>query len=428
MSARIRVGLVTSLLAAACGPKTSSSQDTGDDTTVGDDDTGTTGTPDATGTETGDSEPICTPRDGAGLDWQLTGSDPALPDEGGTVHVAVDDSGRILFAAADATDTDRDVLIGQLDTSGASPWSLRYEGPAGLRDEVLGVAVDPDGRGYVAILEQTRELVSEGYGNQAEFVIVVLAFGPDGSKRWRYVRELPPPVYNDNARHGDITLSSEGDVVVADFAVQADAPPHLLRLDRFGNEVLRTELGLASDPVDSVRIAVTPTNHTWVGTTSNGTTRVARIDPTGATVWEEGDSTYAFLTDVAAGDDEHAYVLRRIGDEEAGNGGFRLSRYTPDGGLVWEADTGFETGGGYPAGVVLDCDGAPIVAVEVSDPSQRLGAVFGFSTAGAATWSADLDAVNIAPRTLARGADGTLVVGGLQGSATPLRPWIAAIP
>lgn len=47
---------------------------------------------------------------------------------------------------------------------------------------MLGLAVDLDGRTYVAVREQTRKLVAEGFGDQSERDVVLLAIDPDGGK------------------------------------------------------------------------------------------------------------------------------------------------------------------------------------------------------------------------------------------------------
>lgn len=419
-------------LVCACGPSTSISMgtdttdtETGEGSTSGDGDEGT-----ATDDGTGTGEPACEPRGEAILDWQHRRGEDGLPSAGGEIAVAIDGAGRIVAATTDETEADADILVTQHDAGGALRWTVRYEGPAGLHDDVLGVAVDPDGLAYVAVLEQTRELVAEGFGTIAEYAIVILAIDAEGGKRWRFVREIPPGEYGNNARAAGIALTSSGHVIVVDAdAAGASTPPSFLRIDRFGNELVRRDLGVDSTGVYDVAIAVTPTDWAWVGISSYGETRIMRIKPLGEIEWDLRDQDpEAFLTGVAAGFGEHGHVVRRIGDAEAGTAGFRLSRYGPDGALAWETDTAFDTGDGHPGGVVLDCDGAPIVAAEIADYPMRSAWLFGFTTSGAPTFTASLaDGTDAAPRSIARAADGALAIGGLEGTNDSLGPWLARV-
>lgn len=431
MSARPLATLAAAAIACACGPSSAgeASDATGDPSGSGDDTSGTDEADDtaddATGTDPG--EPACVPRADAASDWQKTGSDDPLPSAGRDVHTAVDGTGRVVVASTDETESDPDVLVAQIDPDGATRWTLRYEGPAGLRDEVLAVAADPDGRVYVAVREETRELVSEGFGTITEFAIVVLAIDADGGKRWRYVREVAPGQYTSNARAADLALTESGDVVLVDVDVSStDVPPQLLRLDRFGNEILRADVPLDTFDVQDVHIAVTPTDHTWVGITRYGETHVARLDPSGAVTFDiREDADDAYITGVAAGVDEHGHVLVRTGDAEAGTAGLRLTRYATDGAIAWQTDMAFAAGDGHPAGVVLDCDRTPIVAAEISDIPMRTAVLYGFSLAGDPTWVAELDGDDLAPRSLARGPDGALAIAGLRGTTNTFVPWLA---
>jgi hypothetical protein len=436
MRSRRSTRLCAALLACACGPGTASSTEGTGDTGSGSGsaDTGSDGSGDAsaTGDDTTDAgEPVCEPRTNATLDWQKGGSDDALPSAGRDIAVAIDGAGRVVVAATDETETDADILVSQLDPSGTLQWSLRYEGPAGLRDEVLGLAVDPEGFAYVAVREQTRELISEGFGNVAERTVVILAIDPEGGKRWRFDREIAPPEYNDNARAGDIALTPSGDVIVVDAdadLASAQTPPSLLRLDRWGNELLRTDLATDMSDITSLRIATTPDGAIWITAAIYSEIRVLRTDAFGAIAWDERQTSGDYVTAITAGLNNEAYVLRTTGDPEAGDAGFQLSRYEPDGAVAWTQTLGFSTGSGYPAGIAIDCDGSPIVAAELEDYPMRTAWLTAFTAAGEPSWSAELpDAGNAGPRSIARGQDGTLALGGIEGSNDSFEPWLAHV-
>lgn len=434
MSTRGALRLVAAMLACACGPSTSTPADTDDDTDT-DDGTDTSDAPgsgdasstgDDTQTDTG--APACEPRTGAAIEWEHDAGDEVLPAAGrGDVAVAIDGAGRVLVATTDLTEDDFDVLVSQLDPGGTLRWSLRYEGPAGLDDDLLGLAVDPGGLAYVAVREQTRELIAEGFGNVSEHDVVLLAIDADGGKRWRYARGIPPGPYGENVRVGDIAITPSGDVILVDADVNTGGtPPSLLRLDRFGNELLRADLPTDVEDVARLRITVTPDDATWVAAAAWSENRILRLDSAAMIDVDESFGGDVFFTALAAGPENETYILGGIGDPEAGDGGLTLSRYEPDGTIAWTQTLTFSTGAGYPAGVVVDCDGSPIVAAELEAYPMRTAWLTAFTPAGDPSWSAELpEAGNAAPRSIARGPDGALAIGGLVGTTNTLTPWLA---
>jgi len=338
--------------------------------------------------------------------------------------------GGVVVAVTDESEDDTDVVVSRVDSAGTAQWSLRYEGPAGLDDHALDVAVAGDGSIYVVVREQTLELISEGFGNKAERTVVVLAIDPAGGRRWRWARDVPPPMYNDNARMAALAVSETGHIVMidADATSEGIAPPSFVELDRWGNEIVRADLETSVEDVLAMDLAIAPSGDVWVAGSIYGESWIARVRADATIVWEERTQPASVrATAIAAGDADEAYALFANGDAEAGDAGFELRRYEPDGTTAWTYAMQWPSGDGYPAAVVVDCDGAPIVAGEIAAVPMRSAWIGGITTAGELAWSSTLTEDRpIAPRSLARADDGTLVLGGLEGSAE-LGPWIARL-
>jgi hypothetical protein len=373
--------------------------------------------------------PACSPWTDVELGWERDG-DSNLPAVGGIARVAVGIDSGVVVAVTDETEEDADVTLLQLDPDGDEMWSLRYEGMAGLDDEVLDVAVAPDGSIYAVVREQTLELISEGFGNRYERTLVVLAMEPGGAPRWRYERVVPAPEYNDNARAAGLAVTDDNRVVVVDADATSEeiAPPRLFELDRFGNEISSIDLDVALSDAQLVDIDVSATGAVYVVVPRYGGSWVARVERDGAIAWvDDDDPGNVIATAVAAGDDDEAYVVVQTGNEEAGTGGFELRRYAADGTIEWSFGDEWPTPAGYAAAVVCDCDGAPLVVAELQDDADRSAWVGRFSPYGEPTSSTTLDSVrSIAPRSMALGGGGMLVVGGLEGG-DELGPWVTRL-
>lgn len=420
-----RAAAIAGLL-AACGPDTNE-QDPSSSTSAT---TSDGGTDDATSTGAADTgvDPQCQPWPEVELGWERDGDD-ALPAVGGIARVAIMPEGGVVVATTDETEEDEDVVVALVDWSGDAAWSLRYEGMAGLTDEALDVEVAPDGSVYVVVREQTKELISEGFGSRYERTIAVLAIEPSGARRWRYERVVPPPQYNDNARAAGLAVTDDGHVIVVDGDATSEdiAPPRLLELDRFGNAIVDAELDVALAEVQVLDVDASATDAVYVVAVRYGGSWIARLQRDGTIVWvDDGDPGNVIAMSVAAGDDDAAYVLARTGDEEAGDAGFELRRYDAEGSVAWTSGDAWPTGSGSPAAVVVDCDGAPLVVGEVSEADDRHGWVGRFSPQGDLSWSTTLESVRaIAPRSAALGSGG-FFVGGLEGGDA-LGPWIARL-
>jgi outer membrane protein assembly factor BamB len=342
--------------------------------------------------------------------------------------VAVDGTGAAVVAVTDETEDDADVTVSRLEPDGSLAWTLRFEGGAGLDDAAQDIAIAGDGSIYVAVSEQMRELVSEGFGNQAERNVVVLAIEADGARRWRWEREVPPPMYSDNARQAAVATFADGHVVVLDVDGTSEfvGPPSFVELDRWGNEIVRGELEAILDETRRLEVEIGPSDDVYVAASIFADSWIARLSRNGAIVWETHSEADVLATSIAAGEADEAYVLFANGDAEAGDAGLELRRYDAAGPIAWTFAMPWSSGDGYPAGVIVDCDGSPIVAGEISAVPMRSAWIGAITTEGDLAWSSTLGADRpIAPRSLARGADGTLVVGGLQGSE--LGPWVARL-
>lgn len=432
MSSTVRVCIACAALLAACGPDGAvAADDTSTGSTSSDANSNESSADSGSdGSDTGDV--ACEPWTDAAFDWQLGRGDVSVPAAGGPALVASLRGGGIVAAATDETEDDTDVWLGAYAPDGAQAWTLRYEGPAGLDDMALGIAVAGDGSIYVVVREQTAELVSEGFDNQATRTLVVLALEPDGGRRWRWQRDIPPPLSYDNARAAAIAVTSADHVLVFDADVsESIAPPSLAELDRLGNEILRVDLATTLYSAHSLGVAASTTGDVWAVAAVSGDREenwIARLRPDGTIAWEDrGPPTIDRASSVAAGDSDEAYVLVTNGDAEAGTVGWELRRYEPDGAVAWTYEMQWPTGDGHAAAVVVDCDGAPIVAGEISDVPMRTAWIGGITTAGAMAWSSTLDdARSLAPRSLSLAPDGTLALGGLEGTDT-LGPWFARV-
>ncbi len=425
-----RTGALAIAVVIGCGPQQTTDEEPST-SMAATSDPSADGSSSATTVDTGSAdtgEPTCVPGTGVELGWERDGED-ALPALGGVARVAIAPDGMIAVAVSDVTEDDEDVVVTQLDPDGDEVWSLRYEGMAGLADDPLDVAVASDGSIYVVVREQTLELVSEGFGSRYERTIVVLAIEPAGAPRWRYERVVPPPPYNDNARVAGIAVAADGHPIVVDGDATSEeiAPPHLLELDRFGNEIASVDLDIPISEAQSIDVDVSATDAVHVVVARYGGSWIGRLQRDGTTVWvDDDDPGNVIASSVAAGYDDEAYVLARIGDDESGDSGFELRRYAADGSIEWTTSGVWSTGMGAPAAVVVDCDGAPLVVGEEQGESDRNAWIGRVSPYGEPTWSKTLTSVRaIAPRTVARVGE-MLVLGGLEGGEQ-LGPWVSRL-
>jgi hypothetical protein len=424
---RARATTLVALL-VGCGPEhsTDSEASTTTTATTGDPsaDDGSAGTVDAGPLDMGTGDPPCVPWTGAALGWERDGDD-VLPRTGGVARVAVAPDGAISVAVTDTTEDDEDVVVMQLDVDGNEAWSLRYEGMAGLTDEPLDIAVADDGSIYVVVREQTLELVSEGFGSRYEWTLVVLAIEPSGERRWRYERVISPD-YDAPVRTAGIDVAVDGHPIVVEGAPEVNLPPHLLELDRFGNAITSVDLDAGSF-AQHIDVDVSATDAVYALAVGYEGSWIGRVQRDGAVAWaDESDPGNVVAMSVAAGADDEAYVLARIGDDETGDSGFELRRYDADGTIAWRFEQEWSTGAGAPAAVVVDCDGAPLVVGEEQGQSDRDAWIGRISPSGALAWSTTLTSVRaIAPRSVALLGE-MLVLGGLEGG-DELGPWVARL-
>ncbi|MBC8069207.1 MAG: hypothetical protein IAG13_12805 [Deltaproteobacteria bacterium] len=382
--------------------------------------------------ESSTGDPVCTPPPaGAALELELGPGDAGLPAAGEAVHVAGDRDGNAIVVITDETEDDTDVVIAQVTPDGAPGWSVRYEGMAGLDDTALDIAVGADGDIYVLVSEQLYELVSEGFGNRTGQTLVVLALAPDGARRWRYARALDDEDI-ERARLGAIATTPEHELVVLDARADTTVGdgPVLTVLDRWGNLGVQAELSGALEIVMNLDIAIASGGDVLATATVYPALWNARIARDGSVAWSDVTPPQGQrATAIAAGREDDAYVLVTTGDEEAGDAGFELQRFAADGSMSVRYTHAWPGGAGYPAAVVVDCAGTPIIAGEIqhgdgSGVTDREAWLAAIAPDGSALWSETLTGTRpIAPRSLALTDAGTFWLGGLTGD--PLGPWLA---
>lgn len=212
-------GAVDTTIAASTG----SSTGTGTETT-----TGTTGETDG---ETGDM-PACRTSDapGGALRWSLEGAE--LPGQASEIaaHLA---GGVVLAGTSDPGTQHADVFVQVRDSAGALLWSDQYAGVHGLEDVVLGLAVDAEGFVHLLVRETIKLEIGQ-YTYTSDARLVVLRYGPDGTREWRWEREHAP-VAIDETYVPDGNIGVVGDTLMLLAARHYPDPAALITLDAAGN-------------------------------------------------------------------------------------------------------------------------------------------------------------------------------------------------
>lgn len=137
------------------------------------------------GCDDGNAEPgdgcdaACVPM--ATVEWTYTHNGGADNDDSAAA-VAIDPSGRVIVVGAEVVQT-RDALILALAPDGAELWRKTVDA-AGFADEFFDVAIDADGRIYVAGYEEIEAGIESA---------VVRAYEADGTAVWKFSEEPPEP-------------------------------------------------------------------------------------------------------------------------------------------------------------------------------------------------------------------------------------------
>jgi hypothetical protein len=405
---------------AACGGRVAASDDeasTGDATTSG-------GSSD---TSTGEPE-VCTPVGEAAIEAQHRRGDAGMPSAGESAHVDGGRDGAIVAAITDLDEDDDDVLVTSFGASDDVQWSVRYEGMAGLQDAALDVVTDGDGEVYALVREQVAELVSEGFGTRNRYVLVVLAIGPGGERRWRYARSNDPGG-DEDVRAGALAIDGDGHVIVVDANTSGgeSGPPTFTRLDRYGNTLAHVDVVADVGDVLGIAIAPSPTGEVVVAASPYAGRWIARLGVDGSLRWEHRDEVGdEYVSAIAVDADDVAWTLLSVGDVEAGTAGFALQRLDADGVALPVIEHAFDGGSGYAGGLVVDCDGTALVAAETGFAPDRRAELFAVARDGSVAWSTMLESSRpLAPRSIAALGDGSLAIGGLDGEE--LGPWVARL-
>ncbi|MCR9159511.1 MAG: hypothetical protein ACE37F_22600 [Nannocystaceae bacterium] len=264
------------------------------------------------------------------------------------------------------------LTVQQRGPDGELRWTREEDGELGLGVEALGVAVDSAGFVNVLAIETVLYVLGE---SDATFDgrLVVLRYGPDGARVWRWVREREPIEPWGQFRPTGI-LAVDGDDVRVLETVDNE-PVVALRLDRFGNLVSEHELEVPTGlPVyrmvatfgaaSSVYLAANDDdglgNHpVWVGS----------FDEHGEPGWTQRfgslDDDPRALVPAPGGGVYLAYATR-----DAGASSQQLRRYGPDGTELWTTTLATSDSDGGVAAGTIDCAGQVVLTGGLSAPAS----------------------------------------------------------
>jgi hypothetical protein len=277
--------------------------------------------------------------------------------------VAVTPTGDMVQAGADRQDP-LAAVVEVRDRAGAIVWSDQERGAANLGARALGVGVDAEGFVHVLLNETVTDVRGESSATH-DARLVVLRYGPDGSHRWRWVREHPP-VEPWGSYDVDGVLSVEGDVVHV-VQMPLSEPMVHIRLDRFGNVIEESTLQIPPD-LGYRSVASVADDRTYVaGDRDDGAGHhpvwVAALDEEGAVAWSHQFGTIDDQAVVVLGTaDGGAYLVWRTRFPDRHEQSLR--RYAPDGTELWTVSlptSGAEAG-------VIDCEGAVLLTGGIEKP------------------------------------------------------------
>ncbi|PCC72078.1 hypothetical protein SAMN02745121_01287 [Nannocystis exedens] len=356
--------LSVSLLLACGGGGGESETDDGSTSSGGSETDGSSGAPTSTDGEssTGEPAPACEPGDlGDALEWSQSAA--MLPGFLPALAAGPEDS--VVLAGGTTTD---DAFVELRDAQGAKVWSDVYAGAHGHDDDLLDVAVDPEGFVHVLVREVILNVVAETMGT-FDARLVVLRYAPDGAHVWRWERERAP-VEPWGTYFPEGRLAADGEsIVVVEWA--HNQPVQHVRLDAFGN--LQAEVPLATPDFLSyrVRFDVGADGSAVLADTLESPERlwVGRFDAHGAPAWSvefEGDELKPGSVFAVPGG--AAYLT---GSLDANPGlTFSLRKFAGDGAVEWSQPLPVESTDDIRFGGALRCDGALLLVGGTDKPPQ----------------------------------------------------------
>jgi hypothetical protein len=278
-------------------PGSTSTSSTGSDA-ADPDATGTISSSDATTSED-DGEPdddemppeiVCGDGTAPGGDplWFVSATEAGLAGLGAHARLAATPDGSVVVAADPVPyGSDEGLRTAMFSGDAELLWVDAYHGKADLEEHVLDLAIDGAGFVHVLVTEMVSLVWFESFA-MMNTQLVVLRYGPDGTRQWRYVR--PPPGDLDSDRGwvmGALGVTGDGEIVIVESAWSE--PTWRLRLDEHGNLLEETMLqvehtlwqSFAIDRTGAVYVV-----HERLG--SSDSIRVERTGPDGAIEWVDG--------------------------------------------------------------------------------------------------------------------------------------------
>jgi hypothetical protein len=262
------------------------------------------------------------------------------------------DGGMAMVGTVSADALRNDATLEVRDADGHPQWQDAYDGAAGLDDDAIDVAVDGEGFVHALVVETVTHVIAEDQGT-IDARLVVLRYGPDGSRVWRWQREHPPVhAFGQYVPVGVLAIVEDRIAML-----ELDEPIVRVELDRFGNVV--SENTLAKEVNLGLRAReIAEDGEVLLGGErgDNGEHRawVARYGRDGAVIWSDAFGT---IDDrgvaVAAGPESATYFLwttRTPAEPEV-----TLRRYDASGGVEWTEPIGTW---GDSIALAVDCDGS----------------------------------------------------------------------
>lgn len=176
------------------------------------------------------------------LHWRAD-DDPFRWDVARDVAFAPDGSIAVVGSTSPNDDSDdrSDAVVILVSPQGELIWQDLYQGAGHFADHATSVSVAEDGTTFVTVIEETA-VVHDREGTQSDVTVVLLAYGPDGTRAWtREVEAYPDPAGEWISEARAVVLSSGEVVVSVPHWLDGDGSEGVLLalVDRWGNEVDR---------------------------------------------------------------------------------------------------------------------------------------------------------------------------------------------
>lgn len=349
--------------------------------------------------------------------WTRTYSGKAnLYDVGRAIAVAPDGASVVVIGTTTIVDgVDTDIWLRKYTSAGKVEWTRKYGGKAGDEDEGWGVAVAPDGSIYAVGIVK----VSGEEGN-----IWIRKYSADGTPQWTKIINGKTDDRDegyDVAVDADGKVYVAGFISVQD----ENKNVWLRKYSPAGKKIwTKTYNGAAVDSDDRGNaVTVGPSGGIYVAGHDSKTAGVVRFwmrkySASGKKLWTKTDADFMLARDVVESEDGSVFVTGVMDD--AGSDALWLRRYTKAGKHRWTRTVGApEYESAYGWGVVADSSGGACVAGD-AEVTGLGGNVWlrSYSSKGKTGWTETYHGgIWDGGRAVAISPDGSIYVTGYTGVA-----------